>query len=81
MDTSIAPDSARVSVVLQNEQVFTKHVEHAVGSRSNPLSDVKLKEKFNNGCKSVGMHDAEVVSYECWGLETVDDIWQLTKYL
>ncbi|KAG8670406.1 hypothetical protein FPOAC1_009820 [Fusarium poae] len=81
IDTSITPDSARVSVILQNGQVFTNHVEHAVGSSSNPLSDTKLKEKFIDGCRSVGIRDAEAVSQKCWGLETVEDIRQLTKHL
>ncbi|KAF9766780.1 hypothetical protein IL306_000751 [Fusarium sp. DS 682] len=81
IDTSIAPDSAKVSVALQNGEVFTNHVEHAVGSRANPLSDAQLQEKFIDGCKSVSMRDAEAVSQWCWRLETVDDMQQLTKYL
>lgn len=81
VDTSIAPDSARVSVVLQNGEVFTNHVEHAVGSSANPLSDIKLKKKFIDACKSIGMRNAEAVSQRCWALETVDDMRELTKYL
>ncbi|KAM5524119.1 TRI14-like protein [Fusarium oxysporum f. sp. phaseoli] len=52
IDTSIAADSVRVTVALENGEVFTKYVEHAVGSRANPLSDAKLQEKFIDG--SVG---------------------------
>ncbi|KAF4334713.1 immune-responsive 1 [Fusarium beomiforme] len=81
IDTSIAPDSAKVSVALRNGEVFTNHVEHAVGSRVNPLSDAKLKKKFIEGCKSVSMHDAEAVSQFCWELDTVDDMRELTKHL
>ncbi|RGP81345.1 hypothetical protein FLONG3_489 [Fusarium longipes] len=81
IDTRIAPDSARVTVVLQNGEVFTNHVEHAVGSRANPLSDMKLKKKFIDGCKSIGIQDVEAASQTCWGLETVDDMRQLAEYL
>jgi 2-methylcitrate dehydratase PrpD len=80
IDTSIAPDSAKVRVALQNGDILTNHVEHAVGSRANPLSDEKLQEKFIDGCKSVGIRDAETVSECYWGLEAVDDIRQLIKY-
>ncbi|TVY71124.1 Core trichothecene cluster (CTC) protein 14 [Fusarium oxysporum f. sp. cubense] len=62
IDTSIAADSARVTVALENGEVFTKYVEHAVGSRANPLSDAKLQEKFIDGCKSVSIRDAEAVN-------------------
>ncbi|WZH44141.1 mmge/prpd family protein-like protein [Fusarium acuminatum] len=64
IDTSIAPDSANVRVTFENGDVFTNHVKHAVGSRANPLSDTKLQKKFIDGCKSVGIRDAETVS-EC----------------
>ncbi|RBA11170.1 hypothetical protein FPRO05_04343 [Fusarium proliferatum] len=59
IDTSIAADASKVTVSLQNGEVLTKYVDHAVGSRSNPLSDVKLQEKFIDGCKSVSIRDAE----------------------
>ncbi|KAK2682227.1 MmgE/PrpD superfamily, domain 2 [Fusarium oxysporum f. sp. vasinfectum] len=77
IDRSIAADSAKVSVALENGEVFTKYVEHAVGSRANPLSDAKLQEKFIDGCKSVSIRNAEAVSQRCWELEDVDDMQQL----
>ncbi|KAF5241191.1 hypothetical protein FANTH_9187 [Fusarium anthophilum] len=52
IDGSIAADSAKVSVALQSGEVFTKYVEHAIGSRANPLSDEKLREKFIDGFAS-----------------------------
>ncbi|KAH7194014.1 mmge/prpd family protein-like protein [Fusarium flagelliforme] len=79
IDTSIATDSAKVSVVLHNGDVFTKYVEHAVGSRANPLNDIKLKKKFIDGCKMVGIRNAEAISEYCWALETVDDMRNLAK--
>ncbi|KAF5000373.1 hypothetical protein FGRMN_1841 [Fusarium graminum] len=81
IDTSIAADSAKVRVALQNGVFFTKYVEHAVGSRENPLSDIKLQKKFIDGCKNVGMRDAETVSKTYWGLETVDNMQRLIGYL
>ncbi|QGI88875.1 hypothetical protein CEK26_000090 [Fusarium fujikuroi] len=81
IDTSIAADSASVTVALKSGEVLTKFVDHAVGSRSNPLSDVKLQEKFIDGCKSVSIRDAEAVSQRCWALDAVDDIRELVKHL
>jgi len=79
IDTSITPDSAKVSVMLQNGDVSTKYVEHAVGSRANPLSDIKLQKKFIDGCKIVGTRNAEAISECYWGLETVEDMRHLMK--
>jgi 2-methylcitrate dehydratase PrpD len=79
IDTSIAPDSAKVSVMLENGDVFTKYVEHAVGSCANPLSDIKLKNKFIDGCKMVGIRNAEAMSESYWTLKTMDDIRHLIK--
>ncbi|RBR16035.1 hypothetical protein FVER53590_09841 [Fusarium verticillioides] len=81
IDTSIAADAAKVTVVMQSGEVFTKYVEHAVGSRVNPLSDEKLREKLIDGCKNVSTRDIEAVSQRCWGLEYLDDIRELVKYL
>ncbi|KAG6993109.1 hypothetical protein FocnCong_v019581 [Fusarium oxysporum f. sp. conglutinans] len=81
IDTSIAADSARVTVALENGEVFMKYVEHAVGSRANPLCDTKLQEKFIDGCKSVSIRDAEAVSQRCLELEDVDDMQQFIKHL
>ncbi|KAF5578266.1 immune-responsive 1 [Fusarium pseudocircinatum] len=61
VDTSIAADAAKVTVALQDGQVLTKYVEHAVGSRANSLSDEKLREKFIDGCKNVSIRDIEAL--------------------
>ncbi|KAF5611939.1 immune-responsive 1 [Fusarium subglutinans] len=79
IDTSIAADSAKISVVLQSGEVFTKYVEHAIGSRANPLSDEKLREKFVDGCNSVSIRDAEAVSQRCWELEAGRPFHQCLK--
>ncbi|CVL02605.1 related to immune-responsive protein 1 [Fusarium mangiferae] len=81
IDTSIAADAAKVTVSLQNGEIFTKHVDHAVGSRTNPLSDKNLRQKFMDGCNSVSIRYAEAVSRRCWELEAVDDMRELVKYL
>ncbi|CAJ0553124.1 Ff.00g116360.m01.CDS01 [Fusarium sp. VM40] len=81
IDTSIASDSVKVRVTFENGEVLTNYVKHAIGSRGNPLSDTKLQKKFTEGCKSVGMRDAEAVSEFYRGLEAVDEMRQLIKYL
>ncbi|KAF5706988.1 immune-responsive 1 [Fusarium mundagurra] len=67
--SDIAADSAKVSVTLQNGEVFTKYVTHAVGSRANPLSDEKLREKFMDGCKSVSTRDIEATLNKVVGMK------------
>ncbi|PNP81461.1 hypothetical protein FNYG_05267 [Fusarium nygamai] len=81
IDTGIAADAAKATVTLQSGAVLTKYIDHAVGSRVNPLNDEKLREKFVGGCKSVSVCDAEAISQRCWELEAVDDMRELVKYL
>ncbi|KAF5644904.1 immune-responsive 1 [Fusarium sp. NRRL 52700] len=64
INESIAADSAKVSVTLQSGDVFTKFVEHAVGSRGNPLSDEKLREKFIDGLHQSSIYNASIAVWD-----------------
>jgi 2-methylcitrate dehydratase PrpD len=81
IDTSLDPDAAVVSVTLRTGGTFTKKVDHAVGSKANPLGDDALKTKFLDGCKSVALHDSDAVSEKCWALQQVEDMRDLAKFL
>jgi 2-methylcitrate dehydratase PrpD len=78
IDPNMAPDAAKVTAVLQNGDSFTKHVEHAVGSRINPLSDETLQTKFKENCRSASIQDVEAVSRKCWDIVGLGDMRDLT---
>ncbi|KAF9460749.1 hypothetical protein BDZ94DRAFT_1265424 [Collybia nuda] len=45
-DPSVREDEAYVSALFKDGTNVTQHVEHAIGSLDNPLSDAQLKTKF-----------------------------------
>lgn len=45
-DPAIRPDEAYVTITTTSGQSFTMHVEHAIGSVQNPLTDKDLSFKF-----------------------------------
>ncbi|NYF91108.1 MmgE/PrpD family protein [Tunturiibacter empetritectus] len=46
VDPIVQTDEAYITITTTDGQTFTKHVEHAVGSVQNPLSDKDLSFKF-----------------------------------
>ncbi|WP_353069713.1 MmgE/PrpD family protein [Tunturibacter empetritectus] len=46
VDPAIRTDEAYITITTTGGQTFTKHVEHAVGSVQNPLTDKDLSFKF-----------------------------------
>jgi 2-methylcitrate dehydratase PrpD len=46
VDPAIRTDEAYITITTTDGQTFTKHVEHAVGSVQNPLTDKDLSFKF-----------------------------------
>ncbi|WP_353072412.1 MmgE/PrpD family protein [Tunturiibacter gelidoferens] len=46
VDPAIRTDEAYVTITTTGGQTFTKHIEHAVGSLKNPLTDKDLSFKF-----------------------------------
>lgn len=49
----IEKDEVEVKIVLKDGEVFTEHVQHALGSRANPMSMGDLKEKFSGLTKNI----------------------------
>ena len=48
VDAIIRTDEAYVSAIFKDGTNLTQHIEHAIGSLDNPLSEAQLKEKFIN---------------------------------
>jgi 2-methylcitrate dehydratase PrpD len=47
-DASVRSDEVYITVTLANGTVLTKHVEHALGTLENPMTDAQLDDKFRN---------------------------------
>jgi 2-methylcitrate dehydratase PrpD len=78
--TALAEDAAQVRIRLKDGRVLERHVEHALGSLQNPMSDRDLEAKFRDLCTIV-LDDAAIdaVIAACWTFETSADSGALAR--
>jgi 2-methylcitrate dehydratase PrpD len=81
INTALTPDQATVTVELEDGQVFTKTIEHAIGSLEVPLDETMLKTKFLDQCTPVLGEGATAASKACWEIEAAEDICNITQFM
>ena len=79
VDDKVSSDEAYVTVVVHDkngkEVKLEKHVEHAVGSFANPMSDEELSSKFLDQVGAVtGTDRAEDINKLAWNVLTLEDL-------
>jgi 2-methylcitrate dehydratase PrpD len=79
-DESLRQDEAHVTVTLQNGQVLTQHVEHALGSAQHPLSDADLEAKVVGLTKGVvSEQQIERLIQLCWSAADLKDVAEISR--
>lgn len=79
VDDSVREESVYVTAVLKDGSRIDVHVEHAIGSMHNPLTDAQLEAKFGHLVKPVlGERKARDITETCWRLADVSDVRALT---
>ena len=74
VDTAIAEDQVRITIVLNDGRKLEKYIEHAVGSTKNPMTDGDLEVKFTGLSAGVIPADqARRVMDLCWKIESLPD--------
>ena len=77
-DAGLRQDEAHLAISLSDGRVLEHHVEHAVGSVANPMTDAQLEVKFVGLAKDVlPVKQIDDVMRLCWsagGLEDIADI-------
>jgi 2-methylcitrate dehydratase PrpD len=81
IDTALTPDKTTVTVELEDGQVFTKTIKHAVGSLEVPLDEAMLETKFIDQCTPVLGEGARTASKACWEIEAAEDICNITQFM
>jgi 2-methylcitrate dehydratase PrpD len=81
IDSTLTPDQTTVTVELKDGQVFTKTIEHAIGSLEVPLDETMLQTKFLDQCIPVLGDGATAASKACWEIETAKDICNITQFM
>jgi 2-methylcitrate dehydratase PrpD len=79
VDDTIDEDAAHVTAWLRDGRKVEVHVEHAIGSLRNPLSDAQLEAKFASLVDPVlGAARAREIMAACWKLAALPDVRVLT---
>lgn len=79
-DDTLRQDEAHVAVTLNDGTVREQHVDHAIGSVDNPMSDLDLEEKF--GELSIGVLADDQVRQlveKCWTVARLPDVAALAR--
>lgn len=74
-DENIRSDEVVVTLKFANGEQSVKHVEHAVGSISRPMTDDELKEKFLRQTEqALGSSKVAELNQLCWNVVKADDM-------
>jgi len=80
VDENVSEEEAFVSIRLKNGQVFERHIEHAIGSFENPMTNAALEHKFLD--QAAGVMSAarlQALIAKCWDIESLDTVNELTE--
>lgn len=80
VDRAMPADAVTMELRLTDGRALTKHVEHALGSLKNPLSDAQLDEKFARLCEGI-LKPARVkrLIEQCHGLAELPDVGAVAR--
>jgi len=79
-DPALREDEALVAIALQDGRCIERHVEHAIGSTANPMSDRDLERKFRAlGEEALPPDRIEALIEKCWAIERLDDVADLMR--
>ncbi len=79
-EEAINEDEVYVAVTLNDGRVLKKHVQHAIGSVANPMTEDKLIDKFNGLVRDVlPAKQGDELRELCWKLESLKDAGELAR--
>jgi 2-methylcitrate dehydratase PrpD len=80
VDDSIAEEAVHVTAVLKDGTRVEVHVDHAIGSLLNPLSDAQLEAKFGALVAPVlGESRVKEITRACWSLASIPHLRALAS--
>jgi len=80
VDAAVKPEQVDLTIELADGRVLRRHIEHAVGSLENPMSDAALERKFQDLADGIlpAMQAQQVVEL-CWRVESLTDAAQIAR--
>lgn len=80
VDPTIDEAEVRAVAIMKDDTRKTVHVEHAIGSLQQPLTDVDLERKFSSLAEPVlGRSALDPLISAAWGLSAAADVRGLVK--
>ena len=78
--TSVREDGVLAAITLRNGETLRKHIDHAVGSVENPMSDDALEAKFRDLADGVlpAAQTDELIDM-CWSVASLDDVGAIAR--
>lgn len=74
-DAAVRPEETYIDVSTMDGRLLSKHIEHALGSFENPMTDADLSRKFSRLCKGVLPEpQVEKVLATAWNLEMLPNV-------
>ncbi|MGY2050349.1 MmgE/PrpD family protein [Methylobacterium sp. JK268] len=70
----VRPEQVDMTVTLTDGRTLTRHIEHAIGSVENPMSDADLERKFTDLAEGI-LPEAQIrrVMALCWDVASLKD--------
>lgn len=79
-DAAVMPQKSDLTVKLKDGRVLIKHIENAIGSVENPMSDAALEAKFKDLAQGILPADQTAKLIElCWNVEKQTDMASVAK--
>lgn len=79
-DGDLREDEAHVVVTLDNGEVLTRHIAHALGSVDNPMGDHDLERKFIElAADTLPRTQTRKLLDRCWALAQLPDVAELAR--
>jgi 2-methylcitrate dehydratase PrpD len=79
-DAGLNEDEAYVRIMLRDGRQVAHHVEHAIGSRANPMSDRDLDRKFLTlSADALPAGRVEALLGKCWAVSRLHDVADIMR--
>lgn len=76
----VKPEQVDLTITLADGRTLTRHIEHAVGSVENPMSDADLERKFTDLADGI-LPEAQIrrVTSLCWDVANLKDAGEVVR--
>jgi 2-methylcitrate dehydratase PrpD len=80
IDPAVKAEQVDLTVELVDGRVLRRHIEHAIGSLENPMSNADLERKFTDLAEGIlPLRQSQQVMQLCWKIESLADAGAIAR--